>query len=114
MAQNDGPTPPVICGKNSGYHMILNAREACNTLTFSWQSSSTREWNIQVIIRSDYTHDNTVTTRLLQVMQISCNAAWKPAEGCLQYFTGTTGTIYSYNYDGSYHLVNQHYDNCIR
>ena len=47
-------------------------------------------------------------------MQISCNAAWKPAEGCLQYFTGTTGTIYSYNYDGSYHLVNQHYDNCIR
>ena len=50
MAQNDGPTPPVICGKNSGYHMILDAREACNTLTFSWQSSPTREWNIQVII----------------------------------------------------------------
>ena len=71
--------------------------------------------------------------KMLQVMQISCNAPWKPAEGCLQYFTGedildillisclfffhltgTTGTIYSYNYDGSYHLVNQHYDNCIR
>ena len=26
--------------------------------------------------------------KMLQVMQISCNAPWKPAEGCLQYFTG--------------------------
>ena len=26
MAQNDGPTPPVICGKNSGHHMILDTR----------------------------------------------------------------------------------------
>ena len=82
------------------------------------------------LLASDYYHDDTLTRRLLQVMQISCNAPWKPAEGCLQYYTGdnifqsstiqltilpgTTGTIYSYNYDGSYHLVNQHYDNCIR
>ena len=53
MAQNDGPTPPVICGKNSGHHMILDTREACNTLTFSWQSSPTRDWSIQVT-RADY------------------------------------------------------------
>ena len=28
--------------------------------------------------------------------------------------TGTSGIIYSYNYAGSYHLINQQYDNCIR
>ena len=97
-AENEGPSPPVICGTNTGYHMILEAREepSCNKLTFSWESSGLEpEWNIQV-------------------MQISCSAHWKPAPGCLQYFTGNTGVLYSYNYGGSLHLTNQQYDHCIR
>ena len=88
----------MICGTNTGYHMILEAREepGCNKLTFSWESSGLEpEWNIQV-------------------MQISCSAHWKPAPGCLQYFTGNTGVLYSYNYGGSIHLTNQQYDHCIR
>ena len=32
----------------------------------------------------------------------------------VQYFTGTTGTIYSYNYAGGTHLAGQQYNNCIR
>ena len=32
----------------------------------------------------------------------------------MQYFTGVTGYIYSYNYAGGYHLANQKYTNCVR
>ena len=94
-ANSAGPSPPVICGTNTGYHMILEARSDCNTLSFIWTSSTTRAWNIHI-------------------MQISCEAIWKPPEGCVQHFTGTTGYIYSYNYAGGVHLANQQYTNCIR
>ena len=92
---SDGPTPPTICGTNTGYHMILDAKDTCNTLTFTWTATETQTWNIHI-------------------MQISCTEPWRPADGCLQYFTGTEGNIYSYNYAGSHHLANQHYTNCIR
>ena len=75
--------------------MIVDAADNCNTLTFSWTSTETQTWNIQV-------------------MQIPCTAEWRPPEGCLQYFTGTTGTIQSYNYVGGYHLASQKYSNCVR
>ena len=47
-------------------------------------------------------------------MQIPCSATWRPLAGCLQYFTGTSGTISSYNYDGGSHLANQLYSICVR
>jgi len=94
-ASSDGQAAPIICGTNTGYHMILDARDDCNKLTFTWSSSGTRTWNIHV-------------------MQIACTDKWKPPEGCLQFFTGTTGTINSYNYLGGTHLANQKYSNCIR
>ena len=34
--------------------------------------------------------------------------------GCLQYHTGTSGTIESFNFDGGVHLANQYYSICIR
>ena len=91
----DGPSPPTICGTNTGQHMIVDAADNCNTLTFTWRNSDAQNWNIQV-------------------MQIPCSAPWRPPEGCLQYFTGTTGTIQSYNYAGGFHLASQRYSNCIR
>ena len=59
----------------------LILKDSCNTLAFTWTTGSTQEWNIKVA-------------------QIECDAQWKPDDGCLQWFTGTTGTIYSYNYQG--------------
>ncbi|XP_023331656.1 uncharacterized protein LOC111703824 [Eurytemora carolleeae] len=95
-ATTDGGTAPVICGTNTGYHMILEAKDACNSLTFSWTStSSKRSWD-------------------MKISQIPCDVSWKPPAGCLQHFTGTTGTVYSYNYLGGVHLANQQYTNCIR
>ena len=47
-------------------------------------------------------------------MQIACTSVWKPPEDCLQFFTGTTGYIHSFNYAGGVHLANQYYTICIR
>lgn len=94
-ASSDGPAAPVICGTNTGQHMILESQSECNTLTFTWTVSGTRSWNIHV-------------------MQIACTAEWRPSPGCLQWFTGTTGTISSYNYLGSTQIANQLYSVCIR
>lgn len=92
---SDGPTPPTLCGTNTGYHMLLEAKDTCNTMTFTWTGTDTQLWNIHI-------------------MQIQCTEPWKPPEGCLQYFTGTSGYINSYNYAGGVHLANQQYTNCIR
>ena len=96
-ATSDGPTPPVLCGTNSAHHMIIEARDDCNELKFSWTSTSTTKpsWNIHI-------------------MQIACTDQWKPQDGCTQYFTGLTGYIKSYNYEAGYHLANHQYTNCIR
>ena len=69
-ASQDGPQPPVLCGTNSGYHMILDADMDCNSLTFTWSSTTdTRSWNIHI-------------------SEILCSDPHKPPQGCLQYFTG--------------------------
>merc|ERR1711881_664077 len=75
--------------------MIIEAKETWNTLTFTWTGTTTQTWNIHI-------------------MQIGCTEPWKPSAGCLQYFTGVTGNLYSYNYAGGVHLANQQYTNCIR
>ena len=64
--------------------MILETKDSCNTITFSWQSSTTRSWDIQVKFPLISLNDE----HCLQVMQISCNDYWRPPSGCLQYFTG--------------------------
>ena len=35
-------------------------------------------------------------------------------EGCLQWYTGATGTVASYNFQGGTHLANQDYEACVR
>ena len=89
-------SPNTICGTNTGYHMYLEASDNCNPLEFMWTSSSSKSWKIHI-------------------MQIPCDATWKPPAGCTQYFTGTTGTINSYNFQaGTSHIANMNYQNCIR
>ena len=50
----------------------------------------------------------------LTVCLSSCTAEWRPPTDCLQWFTGTTGFIPSYNYPSGTHLANQDYSICIR
>ena len=65
--------------------MILEAKEDCNELTFSWTTASAPVWSIQVEWRSGC---GAAVTCWPQVMQISCTDPWRPPSGCLQHFTG--------------------------
>ena len=51
---------------------------------------------------------------LLTLPSHSCTSNWRPPTDCLQWYTGTSGYIASFNYPGSYHLANQDYTICIR
>lgn len=96
-ASSDSGSAPILCGKNTDQHMYVEADDSCNDLEFSWSpvSDGPRKWNILV-------------------SQIPCDVTYKAPEGCTQYYTGTTGTIENYNYDGGIHLANHHYNACIR
>lgn len=102
---------PVICGTNSGQHMILDsAGTQCQQVNFHIGSSTTtsRSWDIYI---TQYTCGQEETVG---------------SPGCLQWFTGTSGTIRNYGYDSvvqtnaaqtqaaTTHLSNQHYAACFR
>lgn len=49
------------------------------------------------------------------ITQYDCKSNVAGAPGCLQYFTGSTGTITSFNYaTTNRHLSDQNYDICVR
>lgn len=52
----------------------------------------------------------------VRVSQIRCNTVYRAEEGCLQYFTGISGQMRSFNYDPTtgLQLSNQDYSICIR
>ena len=92
--------PPVICGTNTGEHMYIHASPQCNVLTANFGSSSTA----------------TTSAFTIKVTQVPCSSKTKAPQGCLQYFTGNTGTITTYNYNsaGGVLLTNQDYSICVR
>merc|ERR1712088_955486 len=95
-----GGASPVICGSNDGQHMIVDTDGAmCVTAAFSFGlDTATRNYRIHAI-----QYDR-------------LNEMGGPA-GCLQFFTGATGTVNTFNWKTvttSTHLANQDYDVCIR
>ena len=96
-----GPTPPLICGTNTGEHMYVDASDDCNTLDFhigSASSTTTRQFAIKVT-------------------QIACDSELLAPEGCTQYFYGsTTGIVQTYNFNSGngLHLANQDQAICVR
>ena len=87
--------------------VIVDASTQCVTATFNLGASSSeaRSWDIKVT-------------------QHTCAERHDIAgpDGCLQYFTGTSGTISNFNYPttdttvslATTHLQNQNYDICFR
>jgi hypothetical protein len=95
---------PVICGYNTGQHMIVDASQACSLASFNiGQAGNTRQWDIKVT-------------------QYACGDQDGGPPGCLQYFSGTSGTLSSYNFPTSSstvgssttHLSSQCYTICFR
>eukprot|EP00090_Calanus_glacialis_P027414 TRINITY_DN43201_c0_g1_i1.p1 TRINITY_DN43201_c0_g1~~TRINITY_DN43201_c0_g1_i1.p1 ORF type:complete len:380 (-),score=76.16 TRINITY_DN43201_c0_g1_i1:263-1402(-) len=98
-AGQTGKNPPTICGTNTGYHMYTE---------FGATSTDT--------ISLTVTYGSTTTAKTFNILtrQISCTAAWKAPTDCTQYFTGTAGSVQSYNFAGGQLLNSQYYSNCIR
>jgi len=95
---------PLICGINTGQHIFVDASNSGNVAAFSFNDDSvTRTYDIRVI-------------------QFECGDTQAGTTGCLQYFTGPTGTIASFNFPMGLttvaatvtHLNNQHYQACFR
>merc|ERR1719245_892205 len=97
---NSGQKIPTICGQNTGQHIYVavgNGASDSATLALAFSGdSSIRQWEIKV-------------------SQIPCGA-WAPPDGCLQWNTGLTGRLTSFNWldTGSSHLADQQYTQCVR
>merc|ERR1712018_548265 len=86
-----------------GQHMIIDTDgSACAKATFSYGAgSASRRYSIHAT-------------------QFSSTNTMGGPPGCLQYFTGATGTVSSFNWQGvaargdSVHLQNHNYNVCVR
>ncbi|KAF2367174.1 CUB domain [Trinorchestia longiramus] len=96
-----GTTTPSICGVNTGQHMYVTLGPGTTTppvlTAVTLGTDLDRKWKIKIT-------------------QIPCNTPYTAPSNCLQYYTGVTGTVLSYNYDTStgLQLSNQDYTTCIR
>lgn len=80
---------PVICGTNSGYHMIVDVTYPyCQEALFQIgpATATSRNWDILVT-------------------QYACGDTNAGPDGCLQYFTATTGTVANYNFPSATTVV---------
>ncbi|XP_059089013.1 uncharacterized protein LOC131885091 isoform X2 [Tigriopus californicus] len=95
---------PLICGVNTGQHMIVDSSDICHRASFDFSGTTvSRQFDIKVT-------------------QYACGDEMGGPPGCLQYFTGNTGTFASFNFPigetavtaDVTHLSNQCYTMCFR
>jgi len=97
---------PVICGTNTGYHVYLDASDACHSLDFQLgnvatgvTTAATRSWSIKV-------------------NQYACDYENLAPPGCTQFHFGSSGTNYiqTFNYQSGSgkHLADQRQVICVR
>lgn len=100
-----GRSTPTLCGLEAGQHMYIDAGTGAtdtSTVTFALNAAGTatsadRLWSIKV-------------------SQIPCDEGYEAPTGCLQYYTGLSGQVWSFNFLNSanpQYLVGT-YDVCIR
>ncbi|XP_076045415.1 uncharacterized protein LOC143027768 [Oratosquilla oratoria] len=102
---------PMICGANANQHMYVDLDPSGGAIKVQVDragaaaAGADRSWNIKIA-------------------QIPCNSRNRAPTGCLQYFTTTSGTVSSFNYQttspkaadntpGTHQLANHDYSICI-
>jgi len=93
-----GSNPSTICGDNKNYHMYseVGRQTSATKLTITLgTTTTTRTWKIKV-------------------SQIECGSVMAPPSGCTQYYTGTGGTIESFNFNGGLVVAGVNYLMCFR
>lgn len=96
-------TVPTICGKNTGEHIYV---------PMGTESSGS------VSLQFGFTTDGNTRKYDLKLSQIECGDLSAPPEGCLQYYTGTSGKLRTFNFlqdsPKETHLAEQSYRICMR
>jgi len=93
-----GKAPPTICGTNTGYHMYAEIgadTSDTSTVTITYGGTTSTQFNIFV-------------------QQIECTATYRAPTDCVQYYTGSTGTVQSFGWAGGQLLAGMDYRVCIR
>ena len=78
-----GAPVPIICGRNTGHHMYIDAGSGNSPTSITFITTGNFERAFK-----------------MKITQIECGAVNRGVEGCLQYHTGVSGTIASFNYIG--------------
>jgi len=91
---------PVICGSNSGQHLFVDVDGSCVNVNFVFGADTfTRSYDIKVL-------------------QFDKRNEMGGPQGCLQFYSGTSGVFKTFNYVdtsiSSSHLSSQDYDICFR
>jgi len=96
-----GPPIPAICGVNTGLHMYVDMGLASNAPIMLTSVTSGASFSRSFSIK---------------VTQIDCYSLSKANDGCLQYFTGVSGQMRSFNYNDAagLQLSNTDYTMCVR
>ncbi|XP_059098986.1 uncharacterized protein LOC131893072 isoform X2 [Tigriopus californicus] len=102
VSSNTGNTLPTICGQNTGQHIYVE---------MGCLDSDTVSVNLNI--------DGSTAVRMweIKVTQVKCNTEGQPRNcGCLQYHTGLTGRLTTFNFlpTNDNHLAKQEYSICIR
>lgn len=108
ISSSTGSGTPIICGTNTGQHVIVDTDgSGCSTVNVGIGATTT-------------------TTRSLDIMvtQFKCGDEMGGPPGCLQWFTTASGTVSSFNFPSQpatttvantvTHLSSQFYTSCIR
>ncbi|XP_076373260.1 uncharacterized protein LOC143258128 [Tachypleus tridentatus] len=101
-AGTDVSSVPTLCGDNAEQHMYVDvsqSQKAVLTIRTGLDYKLVRKWAVQVT-------------------QVNCTDPHKPPIGCLQYYTGSTNVIKSFNYVpqplGQHYLSGLSQTICIR
>jgi len=96
-----GSPIPAICGTNNGLHMYVDMGLSTNS----------------PVVLTVVTAGNSFSRSFsVKVTQIECDSLAKAADGCLQYFTGVSGQMFSFNYNDAsgLQLSDTDYSICVR
>jgi len=96
-----GSPVPAICGTNTGTHMYVDMGLATNSPV------------VLTVVTSGVSFARSFSVK---VTQIECTSLSKASDGCLQYFTGVSGQLFSFNYNNAEGLMlsQSDYTMCIR
>lgn len=92
---------PTVCGTNSGSHMYVDMGLSSNNPV------------VLTVVTAGPSFSRSFSVKITQV---ECNSLAKAADGCLQYFTGVSGRIFSFNYNNAagLQLSDTDYSICVR